>query len=195
MQKNQSQRNRNQHSDTQHPCPRTDGKDQDDRDLVDLNVRVTNVDADYQDMVTAPSQNPQTKIDFLGDIVGETDDFEGQTSLNVIIDKQTPDMVRTSLISQALLSSIKSRRSTMGSVDSGSDMNPDVANIIDDTLTRAATVITIVANMGTLGSCNLNWSSQDDVTTLEDSDKLDSQPDTDIYIWYLYLAVLKNQWC
>ena len=63
------------------------------------------------------------------------------------------------MLSQALLSSIKSRRSVIGNVDSGSDMNPDVANIIDNTLTIAVTVINSVANIGTLGSGNSNWSS------------------------------------
>ena len=89
MQKNQSHRNRNgnQHSDTTHPCLRTDSKDQDERDVVDLNTRMTNADADHQDMVTDPSQNYQTKIDFSGNIVRAIDDFEGQTSLYVTIDK------------------------------------------------------------------------------------------------------------
>ena len=41
------------------------------------------------------------------------------------------------MLSQALFTSIRSRRSAIGSVDSGSDMNPNVANIIDDTLTKA----------------------------------------------------------
>ena len=51
-----------------------------------------------------PSQNPQTKIDFSGDIIVAMNDFEGQTSLNVTPDKQTPDMVRRGVLSQALLS-------------------------------------------------------------------------------------------
>ena len=129
MKKSQSQRNRNryQHSDTPHPCLRTDDKDQDGRDLKDLNARVTNTDADHQDTVTTPSPNPLTKIDFSGDILGVMDDFEGQMFLNVTIDKQTPDMVRTSVLSQALLSSIRSRRSAIGIIDSGSDMSPDIA--------------------------------------------------------------------
>ena len=67
-------------------------------------------------------------------------------------------MVRTSALSQDLLSSIKTRRSAIGSVDSGSDMNPEVANIINDTLTRTVTVINTV-DIGTLGSGNLNQSS------------------------------------
>ena len=98
-----------------------------------IETRVTNADADHQDMVTDPSQNLHTKIDFSGDIVGVTNDLEGQMFPKVAPDKQTPDMVRRRVLSQALLSSIKSRRSAIGSVDSGSDMNPDVANIIDDT--------------------------------------------------------------
>ena len=170
MQKNQSQRNknRNQHTYTPPSCPRTDGKDQDNSNLVDLNARMTNTDADHQDTVTDPSPNPITTIDFSGVIVGATNDFEGKTSLNVPPDKQTPDTVRRCVLSQALLSPIKSGRSTIGSVDSGSDMSPDVANIIDDTLTRAAMVIHTVANIGKLGSHNSNQSSQDDVTMQED---------------------------
>ena len=147
---------------------------------MDLNPRVTNSDADVQDTVTTQSPNPITKIDFSDDILGVMDDFEGQMFLNVTIDKQTPDMVRTSELGQDLLSSIRSRRSAIGSVDSGSDMNPDVANIIDDTLTRAETMINTVNDVGTLESGNSNQLSQDDVTMQEDSDKLGSQPDIDI---------------
>ena len=143
---------------------RADCRDQDNRDLVDLNARVTNVDVDYEHIVTDPSQNHQTKRDFSGDIVGVTNYFEGQTSLSVTPDKQTPDMIRRGVLSQALLSAIKSRRSAIGSVDSGSDMNPDVAHIINVTLTRAATAIKTVADVGTLGRDNSNSSSQDDVT-------------------------------
>ena len=37
-------------------------------------------------------------------------------------------------------------------------MNPDVASVKDNTLTKAAMVINIVANVGSLGSGNSNWS-------------------------------------
>ena len=59
---------------------------------------MTNADADYQVMVTDQSQNPRAKINFSGDIVGVTYDSAGQTSLNVTPYKQTPDMVRTSVL-------------------------------------------------------------------------------------------------
>ena len=38
-------------------------------------------------------------------------------------------------------------------------MNPDVANIIDDNLTTAVTVINTAADIRSLGSGNLKWSS------------------------------------
>ena len=62
------------------------------------------------------------------------------------------------MLSQTLLSSIRSRRSAIGSVDSDSDMNLGVENIIDDTLTRAVTVINTCAGIRSLGGGNLNWS-------------------------------------
>ena len=62
------------------------------------------------------------------------------------------------MLSQALFTSVRSRRSVIGSVDSGSDMNPDVVSVKDNTLTKAAMVINIVANVGSLGSGNSNWS-------------------------------------
>ena len=163
--KNQSQRkkNRNQHSDTPHPCPRTDVKDQDDTDLADLNIRVTKADANLWDMVTDPSPNPQTQMDCSDDSVGLMSNSGRQMSHSVTLDKQGSDMVRRGMLSQALLTSIRSRRSSIDSINSGSDMNPDVVNIIDDTLTRAATVINTVADVGSLGSGSLNWSSCDDV--------------------------------
>ena len=68
------------------------------------------------------------------------------------------------MLSQALLTFIRSR-SAIGSIDSGSDMNPDDANTIDDTLTTAVMVINIVVGVGLLGCSNFNWSLQDDVTT------------------------------
>ena len=67
-------------------------------------------------------------------------------------------MVRRGMLSQALLTSIRSKRSAIGSIDSGSDMNPNVVNIIDDTLTRARMVINTVDDVGSLGSSNLNQS-------------------------------------
>ena len=84
--------------------------------------------------------------------MGVMNDFEGQMSLNVTPDKQTPDMVGRGVLSQDILSSIRSRRSAISSVDSGSDMNPDVANIINDTLTRAVTVMNTTANIGSLAT-------------------------------------------
>ena len=97
--KNQSQRNRNQYSDIPHPCLRTDAKDQDDRDLADLNARVTNADADHQDMMTDPSQNLHTKIDFSGDIVVMMNDLKDKHPSFLTPDKDT---VRRGVLSQVL---------------------------------------------------------------------------------------------
>ena len=122
-----------------------------------------------------------------------TDDSGGQTSLKVTLDKQTPDEVKRGMLSQALFTSIRSKRSVIGSVDSGSDMNPNVANIIDDTLTKAAMVINTVADVGSLGSGNSNRSLQDDITMQGDSDKIGSQTDIEIYRIPV-LRPLKSQW-
>ena len=72
-------KNRNQCSDTP--------KDQKDRDLVDLNFRVTNANLDHQDTVTNTSQNPQIKTDFSDDSVRVMEDSGGQTSVKVTLDK------------------------------------------------------------------------------------------------------------
>ena len=110
-----------------------------------------------------------------------TDNSGEQKSLKVTLDKQTPDEVKRGMLSQALFTSTRSRRSAIGSVDSGSDMNPDVANIIDNTLTKAVMVIYTVADVGSLGSGNSNRSSLDDITKQGDRDKIGSQTDTEIY--------------
>ena len=54
-------------------------------------------------------------------------------------------------MSQALLASIRSQRSAIDSIDVGSDMNPDVANVIDDMLMKVVMVINNVVDMGSLG--------------------------------------------
>ena len=108
--------------------------------------------------MTNQSQNPQIKTDFSDDSMRVMDDSGGQMSLKVLLDKQTPDEVKRGVLTQALFASIRSRRSAIGSVDSGLDMNSSVANVIDNTLTKAAMVINTVANVGSLGSGNLNWS-------------------------------------
>ena len=83
----------------------------------------------------------------------------GQTFPKVTLYKQTSEEVKGGMLSQALLVSIRSRRSAIGSIDSGSDMNLDIANVIDDTLTRVVMVINTVSNGGSLGSSNSNQSS------------------------------------
>ena len=115
---------------------------------------MTNANANHQDMVTDPSQNPQTKMDFSDDCVTVMNDSDGQMPLSIALDEQTPDMVRRGMLSQALLTSIRSRWSAIGRIHCGSDMNPKVANIIDDTLAKAVMVINTVANVGSLGSGN-----------------------------------------
>ena len=99
------------------------------------------------DTVKNPSQNHLIKRDFSDDGVRVTDDSGGQISPTVTLDKQTLEEVNRGTLSQAFLASIRSRRSVIGSIDSGSDMNPNVANIMDDTLTRAGTVINTVADV------------------------------------------------
>ena len=56
------------------------------------------------------------------------------------------------MLNQTLLASIRSRRSAIGSIDSGSDMNPNVANVIDDSFMRAWMVINTVADVESLGN-------------------------------------------
>ena len=167
-------KNRNQHSDTP--------KDQNDRSLVDPNITVTNANVDHQDEVTNPSQNPKIKMDSSDDSVRVTDNSGGQISLKVALDKQIPDEVQRGRLNQTLFTCIRSRRSAIGSVDSGSNMNPDIANIIDDTLPKAVMVINTVADVGSLGSGNANQSSGDDITMQGDRDKIGSQTDIEIYV-------------
>ena len=76
----------------------------------------------------------------------------GQMFLKIMFNKPTPEEVKTGTLNQALLPSIISWRSAIGSIDSGSDRNPNIANVIDDTLMKAAMVIDTVADVGSVGS-------------------------------------------
>ena len=114
-------------------------------------------------------------MDFSDDIVRVMDDSGEQTSLKVTLNKQTPADVQRGMLSQALLASIRLWRSATGSIDSGSDMNPSVVNVIDNMLMKEAMVINTVANVGSLGSDNPNQSLQDDAAIQGDSDKIGSQ--------------------
>ena len=137
---------------------------------------------DQWNTVTDPPLNPQNKTDFLDGRVKEMDVSGGQTSLKIMFDKQTPKEIKRGILSQDLLASIRAWRSAIGSIDSGSDMSPDIANVIDDTLTKAAMVINTVADVGSLGSEISNWSSQDDIAMQGDSDRIGSQTDADVYM-------------
>ena len=86
----------------------------------------------------------------------EMDVSGGQTSLKITFNEQTPEEIKRGILSQALLASIRLWRRAIGSIDSGSDMNPDVPNVIGDALTKAAMVINTVADMGSLGNDILN---------------------------------------
>ena len=105
-------KNRNQYSDTP--------KNQNDIDLVGLNVKVMNNDVDHWDIVT----DPQTEADFSDDRTKEMNVSGGQKSLKITFNKQTPEEVKRGILSQTLLASIRSCRSAIGSIDSGSDMSP-----------------------------------------------------------------------
>ena len=115
-----------------------------------------NDDVDHWDTVTDPSQNSQTEADSSDDRAKEMDVSGGQTSLKIMFDKHTPEGVKRGILSQALLASIRSHRTAIGSTDLGSDINPDVANVIDDMLMKAVMVINTVADVGSLGSDFLN---------------------------------------
>ena len=110
-----------------------------------------NNDVDHWDTVTDPPQNPQTEADSSDNRVKEMDVSGGQMSLKTPFDKQNPE-VKGGILSQALLAYIRSCRSVIGGIDSGSDMNPDIANVIDDMLMQAVMVINTVADVGSLGS-------------------------------------------
>ena len=94
--------------------------------MVDLNARMMNDDADHWDKVIDPPQKPQTEADSSDDRAKETNASEGQTSLKITFNKQTPEEVKRGILNQALLASIQSCRSAIGSIDSGSDMNPNM---------------------------------------------------------------------
>ena len=111
---------------------------------------------DHWDMVTDPPQDPQTEADSSDNRLKEMNVSVGQMSLKITFDKQAPEEVKRGILSQALLASIRLHKSAIDSIGLGSDMNPDVANVIDDTLTKAVMVINTVAKMGSLGSDFLN---------------------------------------
>ena len=62
-------------------------------------------------------------------------------------------------MSQGLLTSIRLWRSAIDRIVSGSDMIPDIANVIDDMLTKAVMVINTVTDVGSLGRDISNQSS------------------------------------
>ena len=109
-------------------------------------------------MAIDPPQNPQTEADSSDNRAKETNASGGQMSFKIIFNKQPPEEVKRGILSQALLTSIQSCRSSIGSIDSGSDMNPNIANVIDDTLTQAAMVINTVADAKSVGNDFLNQS-------------------------------------
>ena len=102
------------------------------RELVGLNVRMINDDEDHWDIMTDPPSNPQSKADSSDDRVKEIDVSGAQTCLYKMFDKHTPEKVKKGILSQALLASIRLHRSTIGSINSVSDMNPYIINVIDD---------------------------------------------------------------
>ena len=84
----------------QHP------KNQDNKDLVGLNARMMNYDADYLDTVIDPPQYPQNEADSSDDRAKETDASGGQVFLKMTFNKQTQEEVKRGILSQALLASI-----------------------------------------------------------------------------------------
>ena len=110
-------------------------------------------------MVIEQPLNPQTEADSSDDRAREMDASGGQTSLKITFNKQIPEEVKRGILSQVLLASIPSCRSVIGSIDSGSDMNLNVTNVIDDMLTQAAMVINTIADARALGSDFSNQSS------------------------------------
>ena len=103
-----------------------------------------------------PPENPQTEADSSDDRAKETEASGGQTSFKTMFNKQTPEEVKRGILSQDLLASNQSCRSAIGSIDSDSDMNPDVAHVVYDMLTQAAMVINTVADVRSVGSDFLN---------------------------------------
>ena len=99
-----------------------------------------------------PTQNPQTNADSSDNRAKETDAFGGQISLKITFNEQTPEEVKRGILSQALLASILSCRSAIGSIDSGSDMNYNIANVKDDTFIQAVTVMNTVADVRSVGN-------------------------------------------
>ena len=79
-------------------------KNLDEREFIDLNVGVMNNDADHWDMVTDPPKNPQTKVDFSDDGVKEMDVSEGQASLKITFDEQTPEEVKRGICESDFIS-------------------------------------------------------------------------------------------
>ena len=90
-------------------------------------------------------------MDFSDDRVRVMDESGGHISLKITFNKQTPEEVKRGMLSQALLASTRSQRSAIGTIDSDSDMSCNVANIIDDMLTKAVMVINNIADVGSLG--------------------------------------------
>ena len=78
---------------------------------------------------------------------------------------------------QALMASIRARRYFIESTDSSSDMNPDSAVVIEDTLVKMAQALNRVTDTEPSVTCNGNQDDLDETSVYKDSYTLEHRPD------------------
>ena len=78
---------------------------------------------------------------------------------------------------QALMASIRPRRYFIESTDSSSDMNPDSAVVIEDTLVKMAQALNRVTDKEPSVTCNGNQDDLDETSVYMDSYTLEHRPD------------------
>ena len=78
-------------------------------------------------------------------------------------------MVQNQYFRQALMPSIKARRSFNESTDSSSDMNPDLAVVIEDTLVKIAQALNRVTDEEPSVTCSGDQDNLDETSVYEDS--------------------------
>ena len=76
------------------------------------------------------------------------------------------------------MTSIKARRSFIESTDSGSDMNPDLSAVIEDTLVKMSQAINIVTDVEPSLTCSGDQGNLDETSAHEDSSILEHHQDS-----------------
>ena len=99
-----------------------------------------------------------------------------------VMTTNTSDRVQNQSSRQALMASIRARRSFIESTDLSSDMNPDSAVVIEDTLVKLAQALDRVTNIDPSETCSGDQDNLDETSVYEDSYTLEFWQDDTEYM-------------